>query len=218
MIADPPYGTGANNIAARLQSSAAKYQQTGTKNKLPAFAGDSMLPDAWRSMMRGVLVQCDRILKPGGDALLFCDWRSMHEMIGVAGSVGLGIRTVAVWDKNNSRPSKNGFRPQSEFIIHARKAGKLDRNRAVYLPGVFRHTTRFNNKRHVTEKPLGLMLDLMKIAPEGGTVCDPFQGSGTTGEAAIRTGRNYLGVELTAHYHAVAVERLEAAQSEPAQI
>lgn len=40
----------------------------------------------------------------------------------------------------------------------------------------------------------------------GGTVLDPFSGSGTTGMAAARTGRRYLGIDLNAEYHDLALQ------------
>ena len=45
--------------------------------------------------------------------------------------------------------------------------------------------------------------------PEGGTVLDPFNGSGTTGVVALRMGRAYIGIELNAEYVEMAKRRLE---------
>ena len=44
--------------------------------------------------------------------------------------------------------------------------------------------------------------------PEGGTVLDPFFGSGTTGLAAERLKRNYIGIELNTEYCALARARI----------
>jgi site-specific DNA-methyltransferase (adenine-specific) len=40
------------------------------------------------------------------------------------------------------------------------------------------------------------MQQLDQVCPEGGTVLDPFTGSGSTGVAALREGRRFVGVEL----------------------
>jgi DNA modification methylase len=45
---------------------------------------------------------------------------------------------------------------------------------------------------------------------EGGVVLDPFSGSGTTGLAAIQSGRSYVGIDLNPSYHDLAIERLSA--------
>lgn len=41
------------------------------------------------------------------------------------------------------------------------------------------------------------------------TVLDPFCGSGTTGVAAIRTNRNFIGFEISPKYHSIAVDRVQ---------
>lgn len=54
--------------------------------------------------------------------------------------------------------------------------------------------------------------------PEGGTVLDPFAGSGTTGVVARRFGRNFIGVELNPEYREMALERIRATQPECEQL
>jgi len=63
---------------------------------------------------------------------------------------------------------------------------------------------------HPTQKPVGLMAWCMEKTklPEGATVLDPFMGSGTTGIACLRTGRNFIGIELDPKYYAIACERM----------
>jgi DNA modification methylase len=48
--------------------------------------------------------------------------------------------------------------------------------------------------------------------PVGGTVLDPFNGSGTTCEVAIGNARNYVGIELSPEYMRLAEQRLNGAQ------
>jgi DNA modification methylase len=50
----------------------------------------------------------------------------------------------------------------------------------------------------------------------GGILLDPFMGSGTTGGAAIMTGRRFIGIEREAEYVRIARERLEDASRIPA--
>ena len=64
---------------------------------------------------------------------------------------------------------------------------------------------------HPTVKPLELMVYLCQlITPPGATILDPFMGSGSTGVAALETGRKFIGIELDDHYFKVASERIEA--------
>jgi hypothetical protein len=64
---------------------------------------------------------------------------------------------------------------------------------------------------HPTVKPLALMRWLVRlITPPGGTVLDPFAGSGTTAVAAIREGFGFVGAESDPAYHAIAERRIAA--------
>ena len=46
---------------------------------------------------------------------------------------------------------------------------------------------------------------------KGQTIIDPYMGSGTTGVAALRSGRKFIGIEINEHYFSVACRRIEAA-------
>lgn len=64
---------------------------------------------------------------------------------------------------------------------------------------------------HPTVKPAALMEYLIKlITPPGGTVLDPFNGSGSTGMAAVGLGYNYIGCELDPAYVDISHKRIEA--------
>jgi site-specific DNA-methyltransferase (adenine-specific) len=64
---------------------------------------------------------------------------------------------------------------------------------------------------HPTVKPVALMRWLVRlVTPAGGTVLDPFMGSGTTGIAAKVEDRNFIGVEMQADYLAIAEARIGA--------
>lgn len=69
-----------------------------------------------------------------------------------------------------------------------------------------------SNKRfHTCQKPVELLERLCNVSTrEGGTVLDPFMGSGSTGVAAVNTGRNFIGIEIDPGYFATAQERINA--------
>ena len=63
---------------------------------------------------------------------------------------------------------------------------------------------------HPTQKPWGLMRDIMeKLRAE--TILDPFAGSGTTGVAAVKLGRKFIGIEIEPKYFDIACKRVEEA-------
>jgi site-specific DNA-methyltransferase (adenine-specific) len=75
----------------------------------------------------------------------------------------------------------------------------------------FQATQRKNT--HPTVKPTELMRYLCRlITPPGGTVLDPFNGSGSTGKAAVLEGFNYIGIELSPQYVAITEARIKAAK------
>ena len=65
---------------------------------------------------------------------------------------------------------------------------------------------------HPTVKPVDLMTYLCRlITPPGGTILDPFTGSGSTGKAAILEDFTFIGIEREAEYIEIARVRIDAA-------
>ena len=63
---------------------------------------------------------------------------------------------------------------------------------------------------HPTVKPIALMEYLIKlITPKGGTVLDPFTGSGSTGVACAKLGVNFIGIEKEPEYVKIAEARIK---------
>lgn len=87
-------------------------------------------------------------------------------------------------------------------FFYCAKASKSERNAGVE-----------GKNDHPTVKPIDLMRYLVRlVTPPGGLVLDPFNGSGTTGCAAIAEGFRYLGIEQSEEYAAIARQRIQHAQ------
>ena len=72
---------------------------------------------------------------------------------------------------------------------------------------------------HPTVKPVDLMRYLVKlITPPGGTVLDPFMGSGSTGKGAVIEGFNFVGIEQDADYLDIARARIQWACDQEVQL
>jgi site-specific DNA-methyltransferase (adenine-specific) len=66
---------------------------------------------------------------------------------------------------------------------------------------------------HPTQKPVEVVSPLVEYScPEGGTVLDPFMGSGTTGIAALQMGRKFMGIEIRQKYFEIAWRRIRCKQ------
>mgnify|MGYP000906889040 CR=1 FL=1 len=67
---------------------------------------------------------------------------------------------------------------------------------------------------HPCPKPLAWGIEAIKRVP-GKSILDPFMGSGTTGIASVRLGRNYIGIEKVPRYFDIACRRIEQAYAQP---
>ena len=90
-------------------------------------------------------------------------------------------------------------------FIYCAKASKSERNAGLE-----------GNNLHPTVKPLALMRYLVKlVTPPGGTVLDPFLGSGSTAVAAILEGFEWVGCEMTEDYWPIIEARVQWAENQP---
>lgn len=223
VVTDPPYSSGGMMRGDRQAPTEQKYRgwsqnADGSSRKPTAtyvgFTGDTRDQRGylvWSSMW---MTECQRVLKPGGTFAVFTDWRQLPTTTDAVQAAGLVWRAIAVWDKGVGRPVKGRFRNHVEYVVWATNGPHSD-PQDVYPSTVLRHSSPTSaNRVHLTEKPVKLVEELLTLTPAGCTVLDPFAGSGTTGVAALNTGRGFIGVELIDHYHAVATARLTAAQVE----
>ena len=114
-------------------------------------------------------------------------------------------------------------------FYYCAKASKVDRDDGLdgfYEHNVYSETacTPMRDQRgqctrrnpHPTVKPTSLMRYLVRlVTPPGGTVLDPFLGSGSTGKAAALEGFSFIGIDLSAEYVAIAKARIEHATKQP---
>ena len=146
----------------------------------------------------------------GGWVSRVIGWRKQAAATEASQGAGWIWRGTAVWDKGNSRPQKGRFRQQAEYIVWGSN-GDMPISRPVpCLPGVFKYGNP-QNRIHLTEKPLQLMRDVVKITEPGGRILDPFAGSGTTVLAAVLEGYSATGIEVTDAYAALARGRIRQA-------
>lgn len=217
VICDPPYNSGGRTITDRKHGTRDKYTTSGTGQHLPEFLGDNRDQRSWLTWCSLWLSEALRATIPGGSLLMATDWRQLPTASDAVQVAGWTWRGVVTWVKprHRSRPVRGGFWSQVEYYVWAVN-GQLRRDHEVYLPGVIEAAAPgAADRAHPTEKPLALMRELVKIAPPGGLVLDPFAGSGTTGHAALEAGRRFIGMELSAYYAQVTRERLGTRAEQP---
>ena len=129
---------------------------------------------------------------------------------------GLRMLRIGVWVKSNPMPQISADRPGQgwEAIAFMHRADRKPYWNGGGRAGVWRHPV-VQNTGHPTSKPLPLVSDLVTLFTDyGDTVCDPFMGGGTTGEACAATGRKFIGVERERKYFDLACSRIATAQAQ----
>ena len=206
VITDPPYASGGRTQAEKNKSTDKKYSSMG-ESAPPPFDGDSKDQRSWTRWAAEWLYDARKVCKPGAPVCMFIDWRQLPAATDALQWAGWIWRGTAVWDKGNSRPQKGRFRQQAEYIVWGSN-GDMPISRPVpCLPGVFKYGNP-QNRIHLTEKPLQLMRDVVKITEPGGHILDPFAGSGSTVLAAVLEGYSATGIEVTDAYAALSKERI----------
>lgn len=125
-------------------------------------------------------------------------------------------RNLIVWDKGGA---VGGGGDLSTCLKLTWELIQVARNRMLGCgrdTSVWRHVvTQRDFPYHTCQKPVDLMERLIKSFTEPDTtVLDPFMGSGTTGVACVKTGRNFIGIEIDPTYFAIAERRIAEAQAQ----
>lgn len=206
VITDPPYCSGGFSETQKKQA-AGQGLMSETIKEIGWFVNDNMSTAGLIWLLRTVAVEAERILEDGGSMLMFTDWRMVPHLAPALESSGMQYRNMIVWNKG-APGLGNGFRPQHEIILHFVKGSgnyyDLTVGNVINC-GRMSHLQRL----HQTQKPVEVMAKLVKVVTkEGDTVLDPFAGSGSTGEACLKLGRNFIGIEKSGRYHQVATQRL----------
>jgi len=202
VLTDPPFSSGTRREAAK----GVRKSMTRGVSDNEWFGSDSLTTNGFLFLMRSCALQWNRVLAPGGHVLCFIDWRMEATLADAIESADLRRSGLIVWDKTYFGMG-SCFRNQHELILHFTKGiGREPLRRDV---GNVIRAKPVRNGDHPTEKPDDLLGTLIEVTcPVGGTVLDPFFGSGSTGVAATTRGRRFIGVERQAEYLSVAKQRL----------
>lgn len=120
------------------------------------------------------------------------------------------------WHKNNPVPAcGNKYLSDTEFILFFREKGvkifgSYDTKRTYYVTATNQKEKKLYD--HPTVKPVEILENLILNSTAGGgcTVLDPFMGTGSTGVAAKKLGRDFIGIELDSKHFNTATRRIEA--------
>ena len=195
LLTDPPY-----NVAYAGKTAAAL-----------TIANDDMDAEAYRAFLAECLAAAMAVLKPGGGFYVWhADLHGLPVRLACA-DAGLQVRQCLVWAKSAFTLGRQDYHWRHEPCLYGWRDGAAheclgDRAQSTVLE--FDRPAR--NGEHPTMKPVALFESLVRNScPEGGTVLDPFAGSGTALVAAEATGRRAALLELDPRYCDVIVRRWE---------
>ncbi|MGL5736613.1 MAG: DNA-methyltransferase, partial [Beijerinckiaceae bacterium] len=150
--------------------------------------------------------------------LAFCTVEGTWEWAQAVNASPMKYKRACAWVKPDSTPQLNGQGPAQgyECFVTAWAGTGHAKWNAGGKRGVYTHLVNNPDRTglHPTEKPVSLMAEILTdFTNEGQLIADPFMGSGTTGVAAVRMGRRFIGIEKDPRYFDLACKRIEAAQS-----
>jgi len=197
LITDPPY------------ESLEKPRAIGTTTRLKPSKASS---NAWfevfpNSRFSELFSEVWRVLKKNSHFYLFCDQETMFVAKPLAEEAGFTFWKPLVWDKQRIGMGYH-YRARYEFILFFEKGKRKLNNLGV--PDIIAHPR--IHKGYPTEKPVEVSEVLIRqSSEEGQLVLDPFMGSGSTGVAAVRNGRSFLGNDLSPEALSLSRTRLQEA-------
>ena len=178
IITDPPYGKKADKGTSGFGSAKNRRYKGGWDDKIPA-------PEYFSEMLR----VARNVIIFGGN--YFC-----HLLPPTNGWI--------FWDKKGDIQLKNPF--SDGELIYTTFKGPL--KKIVFKQQGFISDSK-DKRYHPTQKPSELVEQLLETySNPRDIVLDPFMGSGTTAVACLKTGRNYIGFELSPEYHAIALLKM----------
>lgn len=222
IFTDPPYGNAiANNVSGLGRVKHGNFVAGSGEQSLPEFA-QTLLRPAFRCM-----AAC---AQPGAIAFVCSDWRAAPHMHDAAQGVFHEQKNLIIFVKTNA--GMGTFYRSAHELIFAFKVspgptinnfglGEGGRHRSnvwTYAgANTFRKGRLEDLADHATVKPRALVADALRdCSKRGGTVLDPFLGSGTTLVACEMTGRFGYGLELDPRFVDVILRRVaEATGCEP---
>lgn len=197
LITDPPY------------ESLEKHRAIGTTTRLKQSKASS---NAWfevfpNSRFEDLFSEVWRVLKKNSHFYLFCDQETMFIAKPLAEEAGFKFWKPLVWDKQRIGMGYH-YRARYEFILFFEKGKRKLNNLGV--PDIISHPR--IHKGYPTEKPFEVSEVLIRqSSEEGQLVLDPFMGSGSTGVAAVKNGRSFLGNDVSPE--ALALSRLRLGEA-----
>lgn len=219
IFADPPYFLSNGGITCHA----------GKMVKVDKGSWDrSRGPEINHEFNRAWLSRCQRLLRPNGTIWVSGTHHVIHSVGFAMQQLGMKILNDITWEKPNPAPnlSCRYFTHSGETIIWAAKSARSKhhfdyelmkgQNGGKQMKSVWRMTPPKKDEKvhgkHPTQKPVALLERIILASTEpGDTVFDPFVGSSTTGVAAIRTGRKFLGCELEDDFVSLSKQRLRSA-------
>ena len=189
---------------------------------------------AYDRFTRAWLAACRRVLKPDGAIWVIGSYHNIFRLGTALQDEGFWLLNDVIWLKTNPMPNFRGrrFTNAHETLIWAAH-GRASRYTFNYdslkafnddlqmrsdwlLPicsGPERLKDDTGRKAHPTQKPEALLHRvLLGTSRPGDVVLDPFAGTGTTGAAARRLGRRFIGIERDSDYAKAARERIASVE------
>ena len=163
-----------------------------------------------------LLPDLKRIIKPDGNIFVFTSYNLIgkwHE----AFDSEFDTFQFFIWHKTNPAPKifKNGFLNSCEMIACMWNKGHKwnfsdQRNMHNFFESpICMKPERLSEPKHPSQKPVRLLEHIVSIASnENDVVFDPFMGVGSTGVAALRNKRRFIGIEIEKSYFDAAEMRI----------
>lgn len=200
IICDPPFEQEAHDARKVLQ----RPDGSKTGGALP-FSGIGEMRD-------DLLIRAH--MKCRGWLLAFCTTEGVAAWRDAIEANKLKYKKPMIWVKPDAMPQFNGQGPSHghECIVSAWCGPGYSSWNGGGRRGTFTHLCNppTRNGVHPTEKPIALMVELVSLfsSPQD-LICDPFMGTGSTGIAAVKLGRRFLGIEKSRKFFDVACRRIE---------